>query len=128
MATIDYDNVIELDPCDFEEDEDMVYAVKKKQSILAAIWFRLTRMVRRALSGSKRAFRRLWMKIPRFWQFVIKFSATVVGWFAAYMLFYITLIVAFYYSIVLGFAVIALWAGLFAWYIYDPNDSSLGFA
>jgi hypothetical protein len=74
------------------------------------IWWRsLTRQVRRLLSMPSRAWRALSWELRQ----ALKFAAAFVGWFAAWMLFYIAVIISFSYSLVLGFSVVFAFAVLF---------------
>lgn len=112
MHTLAADGVIDLDGSAFREVGGST-SDKKEMSLFLILWMWLRRKVRRSMMF----LRRQWLRLPRGMRFVIRYAAEFTGWFVAWFIFYVSLIIAFSYSILLGFGVIFIYGCLIAAYI-----------
>jgi len=99
-----------------------------ERNAFSAMYYAVSRRVKRMLSRGGAFLKRTWRRISPFWQYVLKGTAMIVGWFAAYFVFYVTLLIAAYYSLTLMFVVLAIWAALFCAVMYKIENREMRYA
>lgn len=90
---------------------------KEKKGFFAAIWFSLSRFVRRTIMRSKRRMHKMLNSMPPKWRTAIRFAAGVFGWFCAWMLFYASIIIAFSFGLTAGFLTVGVWCLIYGFVI-----------
>lgn len=99
---------------------------EQRANVLVRFFRACNRKFRRAVLFSKRKFWRFVASMPPGLRRSMAYAAAFVGYFAAWMLFYASILIAFSYGMFTGFAVLAVW-GLLIGYILQRTDPAYAF-
>lgn len=115
-ALKDRPNIIEVTAVTEEETHNPV-------SFFTRIWTRLSRYVRRLVLRGKRAIMRMADRLPHGLKVSIYYAAIFVGYFMAWMLFYMSIIIAAAYGWLTLIGILIVWGLVFGYTIsrLDPN-------